>query len=192
MIAGPNGAGKTTTALAFIGKEGETYEDLLNADEIARGLAPLYPETVALEASKLMLKRFRTLLDLNKSFIFETTGAATLYVKYLQAAKQKGYLIDLLFLWLPTPEQAIQRVAHRVKQGGHSIPEDDIRRRYYRGIKNLLNYYLPLADTAVVVNNSSAELKRVIVNKESRKGMQIEDKEAWQEIQRVAQCQSRV
>jgi predicted ABC-type ATPase len=116
MIAGPNGAGKTTTAMPLM--KNTAIHEFLNADEIARGLAPLHPESVSLSASKLMLKRFRELLDAGQNFAFETTGSETNYIKHLKKAQAKGYEIHLLFLWLPSADLAVERVAQRVTQGG--------------------------------------------------------------------------
>ena len=82
MIAGPNGAGKTTITLELISKKPKLYE-FINADEIAKGLAPLHPESVALSASKLMIKRLKELLDEGQSFTFETTASGKNYLKHL-------------------------------------------------------------------------------------------------------------
>ncbi len=129
MIAGPNGAGKTTMTLELIA-EGSMLYEFINADEIAKGLAPLHPESMALTASKLMIRRLKELLDLNKSFAFETTASGTNYVKHLKQAKTQKYEINLTFLWLTSPEEAVKRVAQRVNQGGHHVLEDTIIRRY--------------------------------------------------------------
>jgi predicted ABC-type ATPase len=126
MIAGPNGAGKTTTAMSLIPNATVIYE-FINSDEIARGLAPMHPESMSLTASKLMLKRLKELLEANKSFAFETTASGTNYIKHLKEAQANGYEVQLLFLWLSSPDLAVKRVAHRVAQGGHHIPEDTIK-----------------------------------------------------------------
>ena len=107
MIAGPNGAGKTTMTLELIAGQTMLYE-FINADEIARGLAPLHPESMALTASKLMIKRLRELLDANKNFAFETTASGKNYIKHLKTAKSKGYEISLVFLWLSEPSTGNQ------------------------------------------------------------------------------------
>ena len=117
MIAGPNGAGKTTMALELM-RDREVLYEFINADEIARGLAPLHPESKALAASKLMIKRLKELLDSNKSFAFETTASGTNYVQHLKKAQKQGYQVTLTFLWLANPQETIRRVAQRVKQGG--------------------------------------------------------------------------
>lgn len=185
MIAGPNGAGKTTTAVSLISDTSMVYE-FINADEIARGLAPIHPESMSLTASKLMLKRFKELLEANKNFAFETTASGKNYIKHLEEAQANGYEVHLMFLWLYSPDLAVQRVAHRVEQGGHYIPEGTIRRRYYAGIKNLIKYYLPLSDTAIILDNSIAKMNRVIVSKHIIDGLKIEEPDIWKEIQVVA------
>lgn len=185
MIAGPNGAGKTTVASKLIPDLPMLYE-YINADEIARGLAPNHPESMALTASKLMIRRLRELLSTNKSFAFETTAAGTNYLKHLKEAKSKGYEINLMFLWLSDPEQAIKRVIQRVEQGGHHIPVETIRRRYHAGLKNLLKYYLPLADIALILDNSIEESEQIVASKNMGYSLQVEDKTAWEKIQRAA------
>lgn len=185
MIAGPNGAGKTTTAMSFI-LNTELIDEFINADEIARGLAPLHPESMSLAASKLMLKRFRELLEANKTFAFETTGSGTNYIKHLKEAQASGYEVHLMFLWLYSPDLAVQRVAHRVEQGGHHIPEDTIRKRYYLGLKNLIKHYLPLCDSVLILDNSIAKMNKIIAIKHINDGLRIEEQNIWREIQEVA------
>jgi predicted ABC-type ATPase len=152
-----------------------------------KGLAPKNPESMALMASKLMINRLKELLEQDKSFAFETTGAGKNYLNHLKMAKSKGYEILLVFLWLDSPEQAIKRVAQRVKQGGHHIPEDVIFRRYYAGLSNLLTHYLPIADTATIVNNSPENSTRNLVAKKSSQGdIEILNGEIWTKINKAA------
>lgn len=184
MIAGPNGAGKTTSAMSFISSE--MIDEFLNADEIARGLAPLHPESMSLTASKLMLKRLKELLDANKTFAFETTAAGTNYIKHLKEAQAKNYEVHLMFLWLPNPDLAVKRVAKRVQQGGHHIPENIVRRRYYLGIKNLIIHYLPLVDKALILDNSITESVKIIAQKYAKDDLKIKELIIWKEIEEVA------
>jgi predicted ABC-type ATPase len=185
MIAGPNGAGKTTMTLELIA-EGSVLYEFINADEIAKGLAPLHPESMALTASKLMIGRLKELLENNKSFAFETTASGTNYIKHLQLAKSKKYEINLIFLWLASPEEAIRRVAQRVKQGGHYVSEEIIVRRYYAGLNNLLTHYLTLADRAHILDNSSQEsIKRIIARKNINGSLDIIDRAIWEKIEKV-------
>jgi predicted ABC-type ATPase len=185
MIAGPNGAGKTTLASRLVPDLPILYE-FINVDEIARGLAPLHPETVAISASKLMITRLRELLEAKKSFAFETTAAGTNYLKYLREAKERGYQVGLMFLWVFNPKQAIRRVRNRVIHGGHHIPDETVRRRYYLGIKNLLKHYLPVADFALIFDNSQEDSTRVIASKNVEYPLQVENKDAWKQIERAA------
>ena len=161
--------------------------EFINADEIARGLAPKHPESMALTASKLMINRLKELLEANKNFAFETTASGTNYIKHLKSAKAKGYEVNLTFLWLSKPEEAVKRVAQRVKQGGHHVPEESIVRRYYLGIKNLIVHYLPLADEALIMDNSSEESsKRLIARKNKNNSIEIIDRTIWEKIEEIA------
>jgi predicted ABC-type ATPase len=182
MIAGPNGAGKTTWARAFFATH-TRLDEYLNADEIARGLAPLHPNSVSLAASKLLLLRLKELLDGNKSFAFETTAAGTNYVKHLKRAKSVGYEIHLMYLWIATVEGAIQRVAQRVAQGGHSIPEETIRRRYHTGLQNALSRYLPLADDALIFDNSTEPI--LIARKPLNCKLEVIDPDRWTRLEEL-------
>jgi predicted ABC-type ATPase len=182
MIAGPNGAGKTTMAQRLIINSTLLYE-FINADEIAKSLAPIHPESMALTASKLMIKRLKELLDANKNFAFETTAAGTNYLKHLKFAKSRGYEIVLAFLWLSSPEHAISRVAQRVKQGGHNVPEKTIIKRYHLGIKNLLKHYLPIVDRALIMNNSSDDfVGKIIAGKNRDHLVDVIDKDVWEDL----------
>lgn len=113
----------------------------------------------------------------------ETTASGTNYIKHLKEAQEVGYTIYLLFLWLPGPDLAIERVAHRVRQGGHSIPEDVIRRRYYTGLKNLLTHYLPIANQALILDNAIVGSTKVIVRKHADGSLEVKKPIIWKEIQ---------
>ncbi|MBO7073534.1 MAG: zeta toxin family protein [Bacteroidales bacterium] len=160
IISGPNGAGKTTASYTVLPKI-LNCKEFVNADEIARGLSPFNPEGMAIEAGKLMLKRIDELLQKEESFSIETTLATRSYFKLVEAAHQKNYDVTLLYFWLKSPEQAAQRVAERVAKGGHDIPKDIIERRFWAGLNNLFNIYMPIVDTWLLVNNS--ETPRTII-----------------------------
>ncbi len=185
MVAGPNGAGKTTMTLELIQSCSMLYE-FINADEIAKGLAPRHPESMALTASKLMIQRLKELLNEDKSFAFETTASGSNYIKHLKFAKSKGYEVSLTFLRLTKPEEAIKRVAQRVKQGGHHVPEESIKRRYYLGLKNLINHYLPLADEALIMDNSSERSSiRIVARKNRNNPLEVLDNDIWKKIEEM-------
>jgi predicted ABC-type ATPase len=153
IIAGPNGAGKTTFAENFLPVEAECL-NFINADLIAKGIAPFNPESVALEAGKVFLKRVSTIVSNRESFAFETTLSGLNYIESIKNWKKIGYEIILYFLSLPNEEMAVKRVQLRVSQGGHNVPVDVIKRRYHRGWKNFQNHYKKLVDAWVIFDNS--------------------------------------
>lgn len=155
IIAGCNGAGKTTASYTIL-PEILNCREFVNADSIAAGLSPLNPESVAFESGRIMLHRIHQLLDGETDFAFETTLATRSYVSFIKTAKANGYEVSLLYFWLNSPELAKQRVAQRVREGGHDIPTNIIERRYYRGIFNLINLYLPVSDDWIVIDNIDA------------------------------------
>lgn len=152
IIAGCNGAGKTTASYKIL-PEILNCREFVNADSIAAGLSPFNPESVALEAGRLMLQRIHQLMEEKVDFAFETTLATKSYSSLLKIAKANGYETSLLYFWLASPEFAKRRVAKRVSKGGHNIPADVIERRYYRGINNLFNLYIPIVDNWMVIDN---------------------------------------
>lgn len=153
IIAGPNGAGKTTFARQFL-TEAQGIRHFVNADLIASGLSPLHPELAARAAGRLLLSELDRLIRTQGSFALESTLSGRTYVDLLQRMKRAGYRVEMVFLRLESTELAIKRVAHRVKQGGHHVPEVDVRRRYERGWPNFVALYRPLADAWAVYENS--------------------------------------
>ena len=141
IISGCNGAGKTT-ACNIILPEILNCMEFVNADNIARGLSPFNPESVAFESGRIMLKRIRELITAQVDFAFETTLSSRSYVALVKQAQLRGYRVSLLFFWLSSPKLTVERVNKRVSVGGHYIPADVIERRYYRGIYNLYNLYM--------------------------------------------------
>ena len=137
IIAGCNGAGKTTASFTVL-PELLNVKEFVNADEIARGLSPFQPEKVSIEAGKIMLRRIDELIAHKQDFAFETTLSTRSFVTLCNEAKEKGYIIYLVFLWLDSTDLAIGRVKQRVIEGGHDIPTETIVRRYYAGLKILL------------------------------------------------------
>lgn len=144
ILAGPNGAGKSTCAAALLPRV--NLLEFVNADTIARGLSEFNPESAALAAGRIMLERLDHLEGEGMSFAFETTLASRSFAPRLRKLREEGYLVELIFCWLPSPEMCVERVAHRVRSGGHSIPTETIHRRYHAGLRNFFNLYQPLAD----------------------------------------------
>ena len=116
----------------------------MNADEIARGVSPFNPESVAFEAGRIMLQRIQQLINNNQTFAFETTLTTRSYVSLVKRCSEVDYEINLIFLWLNSVELAVERVRTRVAKGGHNIPEDVIRRRYSKGLWNFINLFMPI------------------------------------------------
>lgn len=153
VIAGPNGAGKSTAAPILI-RETLGIAHYVNADAIARGLSPFAPESVAVAAGRIMLDRLNDLANARQNLAFETTLAGRGMARWLAHRRAEGFRLYIVFLWLPTPELAIARVAGRVKAGGHTVEEAIIRRRFDRGLQNFLNLYQPLASEWRMYDNS--------------------------------------
>jgi predicted ABC-type ATPase len=185
IIGGPNGAGKTTAAPAVVPTE-LGIREFVNADEIARGLSPFNFEGVAGAAGRLMIERLRALVRSGESFAFETTCSGSTHARWLQACKAEGWRVTLLYLWLPSPQTAIDRVARRVRQGGHGIPADVVIRRYKTGLVNMRRLYLPLADVAAIYDNSD-EGRTLIAERTPEASLVVYDATRWAMIERATQ-----
>jgi predicted ABC-type ATPase len=155
VIAGPNGAGKTTFAVEFL-PQLAGCRNFVNADLIARGLSPLDVDAVALEAGRVFLRQIQAQVAARRDFAFETTLSGLGYVRMLRMMRRRGYRVRLYYLWIPTVQLTLKRIAERVSRGGHDIPDDVARRRYGKGLTNLFRHYLPRTDYCAVFDNSSA------------------------------------
>jgi len=171
IIAGCNGAGKTTASFTIL-PEVLDCEEFINADEIAKGLSPFQPESVAVQAGRIMLTRIDELLQKGETFAFETTLATKSYKQKIEWAQANGYEVTLLFFWLDSPNMAKKRVAQRVAEGGHSIPSQTIERRYHNGIANLFAIYIDMVDICYIFDNSEGR-KELIAQKERHKDIII-------------------
>ena len=153
IIAGPNGSGKTTFVRKFLPDYAKCL-NFVNADLIASGLSPFSPDVAAIKAGRLMLEQIYEYADKGVDFAFETTLAGKSYVKLLKDLKNKSYKIHVYFLWVSNVKLAINRIAERVKIGGHDVPKETVRRRFSRGLHNLFNLYMPLLDSWIIFDNS--------------------------------------
>jgi predicted ABC-type ATPase len=153
IIAGPNGAGKSTFATEFLPREAEC-PNFINADLIAKGINPFRPEASSIQAAKMMLEMMKKYVEKGESFSFETTLSGKSYARYIPEWQKKGYKVKLYFLRLPDSEFAIARVKQRGKEGGHNVPEDVVRRRYYSGLSNFETLYKAIVDEWVLVDNA--------------------------------------
>ncbi len=184
IIAGCNGAGKTTASLTIL-PDILNCNEFVNADNIAAGISPYNVESVAIEAGRIMLHRIDELLALGSDFAIETTLATRSYVSLVRKAKALGYNVSLIYIWLNTPDLALQRVAVRVKKGGHNIPADVVKRRYFKGVSNLFKLFMPICDAWIVADNSLGILEPV-----ARKGSEfdniIENNDLWVAIKKLS------
>jgi predicted ABC-type ATPase len=165
IIAGPNGAGKTTFAREFLPREADC-PDFINVDLIAAGLSPFEPDRAALRAGRLMLQEIHRRVQAGESFAFETTLSGRNYARAIPRWREAGYYVKLIFLSLPTADLAVARVAARAAQGGHSVPEEVVRRRFDVGLWNLQHLYRQLVDTWALYDNSEPT-PRLIVSEDN-------------------------
>ncbi|UJP66596.1 zeta toxin family protein [Mongoliitalea daihaiensis] len=177
IIAGCNGAGKTTASYTIL-PEILDCKEFVNADEIAKGISPFQPEKAGIEAGRFMLKRIKKLLESGENFAFETTLSTRSYVQFVERAKELNYQVTCLFFWLDSDDLAVSRVARRVKEGGHHIPEDVIRRRYKSGLENFFRLFLPKVDNWLFVNNSGDTYE--IMAEGGVNDVTINNKELWE------------
>jgi predicted ABC-type ATPase len=158
IIAGPNGASKTTFAKSFLPKEAHVLR-FINADLIAAGLPPFAPEQMAVKAGRLMLQEVKDVVEKRESFAIETTLSGSAYLKHIRDWQAIGYEVSLFFLQLSSVDLAISRVAQRVKQGGHNVPEAVIRRRYQAGLDKFSFYAEQVNDWALFNNDDNFPIK---------------------------------
>lgn len=184
-LAGPNGAGKSTAGPALL-RRTLGITEFVNADVIAQGLSAFDPQAAAFTAGRIMLARLRELASRRVDFAFETTLAGTTYARWLQRLKSIGYRFDLLFLWLPSAEFAVARVADRVRYGGHDVPEATIRRRYRAGLRNFFTRYRPLADSWRLFDNSAPTPRLIARGSGASTGL-VSDAVIWKRISEEAE-----
>jgi predicted ABC-type ATPase len=178
LIAGPNGAGKTTFALRHLPSIG--CSRFVNADAIAAGLSPLAPEKESFRASRLLLQEIASCVEKREDFAFETTLSGRTYLKLVSKLLAHGWQVNLYYLWLPSVQMSLDRVAERVAKGGHSIPYEAVMRRYPRSISNLLNHYAPLCSNTICFDNAQTIPQEIFT--QTHLGRNIVDKQAYQRL----------
>jgi predicted ABC-type ATPase len=182
MIAGPNGAGKSTAA-AHLLQGALVVSEFVNADAIAVGLSAFRPESVAIAAGRIMLARLRTLAAVREDFAFETTLAGRNFAPWLKDLRESGYRAHLVFLSLPSPELAVERVALRVRLGGHDVPEEVVRRRFAAGLRNFFGLYDQVVDSWQLFDNADVGRRRLIAARGVGRPPEVFDADAWRNLQ---------
>jgi len=172
VVAGSNGAGKSTFAQDFL-PDFVHCENLINPDLIAKGLSPFDPTKAARRAARLTLELIDELASKHEDFAFESTLSGRTYAKIFKKLRSFGYEISLFYLWIPSTEMAIDRIADRVEEGGHFVPDADVIRRFSRSLTNLFELYAPLSDNLLVFDNSAD--RPILIFEKNRFGESVFD-----------------
>lgn len=183
ILSGCNGSGKTTASYTLLPEMLECTQ-FVNSDEFAKSLSPFDPGKASVVASRYMLMKIRYLLERKADFSVETTLATRSLVGIINSAKELGYTITLLYFWLSSPEMAITRVRRRVNAGGHNIPENVVRRRYFMGLKYLFETYIPLCDHWILADNSQSPF--TVVAEGSKDETSIKNQNTYDKILQIA------
>jgi predicted ABC-type ATPase len=175
VIGGPNGSGKSTFTrkLEFDGRA-----NLLDPDAVAKRINPTNLRLASIDAAREVIQRTREYLRDGQSFAIETTLSSVSIIETMRRARERAFVVRLVYVCVENPDWNIERVRERVAKGGHDVPDDDVRRRYERSLSNLPEA-LQLADDAVVYDNSGVEPQRVL---ETRSGVVVwrsPDEPAW-------------
>ena len=175
IIAGANGSGKTTFAKSFANIH-KLY--FINADEIAKELDPDNITKHQVKAGRIFFQELNKRLNENRSFIIETTLSGKYLVKYIKKAQENGFEVEMIYLFLEKAEENISRVAHRVLNGGHHVPKNDIIRRFYRSKEMFMNIYEELLDKWTIYYNADEVFEKIATDE------MIYDEDKWQEFRK--------
>jgi predicted ABC-type ATPase len=184
VLAGPNGAGKSTSAEHLL-RGALSVDEFVNADTIAQGLSAYRPESAAVTAGRVMLDRLHFLARERREFAFETTLAGRGHARWLQDLRAAGYRAHLIFLALPSADLAVARVAERVRQGGHDVPEAVVRRRFVAGLRNFFEVYRTIVDGWHMYDNSTFTGPRLIAHGAAAASITMADQAAWRRLEEL-------
>ncbi|MEJ5170737.1 MAG: zeta toxin family protein [Fimbriimonadales bacterium] len=175
IIAGPNGSGKSTCSVALLTQ----FVEFVNADLIAQEITGHTRTGADIGAGRLFLQQIERLAESRRDFAIETTLATRSLADRIIQWRNDGYRVHLVFLWLPSPDLAVHRVAFRVRSGGHDVPESTIRRRFSAGLRNLFRIYIPIVDTWRVYDNSRGADPVLIASGVKDGPVKIAEPAAW-------------
>ncbi len=178
ILAGANGSGKSTVAKVLLPAEGIVY---VNPDDIAKEINPKDPATAKIEAGKESLRRVGALIEKGKSFAIESTLSGTAYVKVITRAKSLGYKVIIAYIFVDSPEVCIKRIESRVLNGGHFVPPEDVKRRYFRGKSNFVGVYSHIADYWLLCYNGGPDFSLVAYGSEETNVISKERYDAFME-----------
>lgn len=183
VVGGPNGAGKTTLALAYAEEHGLRY---LGADAIAARTSPEDPAAVRITAARLFSCELRAAVAAGESLVVESTLSGGSLGEHLKHARDAGYAVTLIMVYLDSVELCLHRVAQRVAAGGHNVPEADVRRRFGRSLQQFMQRYRPMADDWWLVFNGEAGYVTVAEGA-GEKLVQVFDETLWTQFVRLSE-----
>ena len=192
IVAGPNGAGKSTLAPKLLAQE-FGIRIYVNPDVIAQGLAGFDPVSAGIRAGRIMHERLEELRAERASFAVESTISGRSLQRVVRKLNESGYFTLLVYLWLPEPDLAVERVGNRVRLGGHNVPETDIRRRFYRSVVNFEKVYRRITHEWRVyhaLRPLDEPDPRVIAHGVGDATVAILDQDAWLQIQKQVDAHS--
>jgi predicted ABC-type ATPase len=186
ILAGPNGAGKSTIARAVLA-DLLAVRRVVNAEEIARGLAGFAPETMMERAEQIKLEWIAKLVQRREVFAVETTLAGVDFTSLLRQLRTDGYQIRIIYVWIESADLAVRRVRHRSGLGGQHVDESLVRERYERSLRSFFTQYRVLADDWRVYDNSCPRGGRLVAEGHGREARIVHDLRIWEQIEQRAE-----
>jgi len=178
ILAGPNGSGKTTCSVALLSQ----FIRFVNADMIAQEMSGVASTGADIGAGRVLLDRVDRLTREYHDFAIETTLATKTLADKIIEWRRIGYQVHLIFMYLPSPDLSVERVASRVRNGGHDVPEQTVRRRYRVGLRNFFEVYAPIVDTWRMYDNSRLDEPVLIASGGEGMNPRIMEPALWREL----------
>lgn len=178
IMAGPNGSGKSSAAKLLL----PPTMTFVNADMIAQEQSGKRDTPADLRAGRTLVHILDDLEAARRDFAVETTLANLKLIPRLQRLQSSGYETQLIFMWLQSADLAVERVAARVRLGGHDVPEDTVRRRYERGLRHFFQSYMDVVDRWRLYDNSRLNDPRRIASGGRGRLTEVIQRELWDQI----------